>query len=262
MSLDKAPSSAHVIWAIARRELGIAWRRKLVKMLFILSLLPPLGVGIALVVRMMAKEAVGFDLEWDPVTWLFRFQTGPVALIALGLGTPSVARDRAEEVLYLYAVRPVSPWHYTAGKMVAVAVPTMMLLVIPSIVLAILRDSILGDLVGPSESFLLVLKATLAAIVMGVGFAGVCVGPSAATRRGRWALLIALAVFGFPEPFKIIYGLDGIAMFPTSATADLQQALFDGNNVLLGFTGGAVLLVYGVLGALLTRARVATEMTP
>jgi len=242
--------------------LGIAWRRKIVKLLFFISLLPPLGMGIALVIRVMTRETMGVDLGWDPVLWLLRVQTGPVILLALGLGTPSVARDRSEEVLYLYAVRPVTPWTYTLGKMVAVALPTALLLLVPAILIAILRQGILGDSVTTMDSLLLVGKAAVASVFLAIGFTGVTVGPSAATRRARWALLIAVIIYSFPEPFKIFMGFNAFSITPKFTSYELLQALFEGKHVMLGVSGAAMLLLYGVLGGWLTRSTVAKEMQP
>jgi hypothetical protein len=173
-----------------------------------------------------------------------------------------VARDRSEEVLYLYAVRPVTPWVYTLGKMFAVMLPAMLLLLAPSVLTAVLRNGILGDIVSTSDSLVLVAKAALASAVLGIGFAGVSVGPSAATRRGRWAMLLAIALFLMPEPFKFIYGFDAVSIGPASASRDLVNALFGDEPARLALTGSLVLLAYGTFGALLTRGQVQKEMRP
>jgi hypothetical protein len=193
---------------------------------------------------------------------LLRVQALPVALLALGLGTPSVSRDRAEDVLYLYAVRPVTPWTYTAGKLAAVVVPTVLLLLVPSLLIVALREGILGGEVSTRESALIAGKSAAAALLMGLGYAGVSVGPSALMRRARWALLLALVIFGFPEPFKIAWGRDAASLGPASAAQDLLEVLFQGERGLLGIEAATVLVLYALLGAFLTRARVQREMTP
>ena len=119
-----APTSSHVIGAIARRDLAIAARRKTLRFLFIASLGPPVVIAAILVVRIVAEQLATTELDWDPVLRFLQAQAIPVALLALGLGTPCVARDRSEEVLFLYATRPVLPWHYAAGKMLSVALPS------------------------------------------------------------------------------------------------------------------------------------------
>jgi len=261
----RAPSRRHVIWSIARRELGIASRRKIVRLLFLASFIPPLVMAGVLIARVLAKQVTGTDLGWDPVLWLLRIQSGPVALICLGLGTPSVARDRAEDVLYLYAVRPVSPWTYTAGKMLAVALPACLLLLAPSLLLAVVRQGIMDSVVSTGDSLLLAGRAAVVSVFMAFGFAGVCVGPSAITRRARWALLISLLVFGMfngLEPLKLRFGMDAPALAPANASLDLMRALFESGGFRVGVTGALALSVYGVLGALITRARVREEMIP
>lgn len=258
-----APSAGHVMWAIARRELGIALRRKLVRLLFLGSLLPPLVFGIFLVVRILAEQATGADLGWDPLVPFLRWQAIPVALLALGLGTPLVARDRSEDVLYLYAVRPVSPWYYTGGKMLAVALPAALLFLLPGMLIAVLRQGLLPEEVGTIESLVLVGKVTLTAVFLAGAYAGVSVGPSAATKRARWALLIAFLFFWFPDTIsQIIWRGDGYALGPLVAGEQLLDALFKEESALRGWVCVAVMCAYTVGGALVTRRKVRGEMTP
>jgi ABC-type transport system involved in multi-copper enzyme maturation permease subunit len=262
VSERRAPSRLQVVWAIARREIGIAWRRKLVKFLFFLSLLPPIFMTGILVVRVMVTEQFGTDLGWDPVLWFLRVQLVPVVLLALGLGTPVVARDRAEDVLYLYAVRPVTPWTYALGKMAAVMVPTGLLLFLPAVLIAVLRQGILGDMVGTGETLGMIGKTLFVSILLAYGYSGVSVGPSAATRRARWALLIAILVFNIPEIPKMIYGEDAFAVGPNMNAWDLLRSLIEGAGMRLGLTSAFMLAAYGSLGLFVTRLTVRREMTP
>lgn len=258
----RAPTRRQVTMAIARRELGIGARRRLVRMLFLASLIPPLILAGVLIARVMMKEMIGQDLGFDPLAWLLRIQVYPVALLALSLGTPAVARDRQEEVLYLYAVRPVTPSTYALGKYLAVAAPTVLLLWVPAVLIVGLRAGILGSMVPATETLLLLAKGSVASLAIGLGFAGVCLGPSALMRRSRWALLLALVLFGLIEPFKIFRGVDGIAIGPSGAAFDLLNVMFGDAELLLAFTGASALLLYGLAGFLLTRARVRREMIP
>jgi ABC-type transport system involved in multi-copper enzyme maturation permease subunit len=252
-----------VVWAIARREIGIAARRRIVQALFFFSVGPPLVFAIFLVIRLLAREAVGVDLGWDPVAYFLRFQAGVVGLLALGLGTPSVSRDRSEEVLYLYAVRPVTPWDYALGKITAVVLPAFLLIWVPALLITVLRAGILGDMVPVGETLLFMVKATAAAVVLSLAYAGISVGPSALFRQGRWAFLVAFGLlFMIPEPIRIIRGDDFPALGPTVAAADLFNALFGDQTWWLGLTGAAALLLYGFLGTWITRSRVQREMIP
>jgi hypothetical protein len=259
----RAPSSWHVIRAISRRELGIAWRRKLVRLLFLMSIGPPLVFGVILVVRILAEQASGFDLQWDPVLWFLRVQVAPVSLLALGLGTPLVARDRAEDVLYLYAVRPVSPWHYAAGKMLAVALPAFLLLLVPAVLIAVLRRGLMPEEVNLLESLGLVAKVALVAIFVAGAYAGVSVGPSAATKRARWALLIAIAFYVLPDSAMQIFTLGGgFAVGPSTTAEALLESLFESHYAHHWGISLAVLSTYAVVGTLVTMFRVRKEMTP
>lgn len=260
----RAPSSWTVIRAIARRELGIAWRRKLVRLLFLVSAGPPVVFAVIVVVSLMAKEASGFDLGWDPVFWFLQLQLAPVVLLSLGLGTPLVARDRSEDVLYLYAVRPVNPSHYSLGKALAVALPALFLLLIPGILIAIFRQGLMTDAVGTGESMILVGKVALAALLSAVAFAGITVGCSAATKRARWALLIAFGVFQLPDVAAFIATRGaGYAAGPWTAAKHLLEIMFEGSGgFAAGLASALILLTYATAGVIVTALRVRKEMTP
>ncbi len=256
-----APTSFQVIRAITRRDLAIGSRRRLVRLLFLASILPPLVLTVIIVVRMMAETATGYDLDWDPVLEFLQFQTLPVAFLALALGTPGVARDRAEDVLFLYATRPVLPWHYALGKMLAVALPAAALMLLPGTLIAILRVGVTRQLeTGPA--IVMVIKLAVASIAMGWAYAGVSVGPSAATKRGRWALLIALGFFIVPDGLgKLVWGWDALPLGPKRSVDALLETIFDRID-LLGLFGFFVLMLYGGIGLLMTTLRVRKEMIP
>ncbi len=257
----KAPTTAQVIAAIARREIMMAMRRRLVKLLFLGNLIPPIVMAVILVVNMIAK-GLGADLGWDPLVQLLKIQTAPVLFLALAIGTPIVARDRSEDVLFLYATRPVTPWSYTFGKMLAVALPSVALLLIPGILIAVLRAGLIAEF-GLVESLDLVVRIAIVAILVAWGYAGVTVGPSAATKKTRWALLLAFACFVIPGALSgIIWGNHGYALDPGQASDDVILALFDGDSVSHGIVGAVTLIVWGTLGALVTSARVRKEMIP
>ena len=259
---SKPPTSAEVVVAIARREIAIALRRKLVKLLFLGNLVPPLVMAIILIVNMLARDAGIGDLGWDPLARLLQIQIGPVLLLALGIGTPLVARDRSEDVLFLYATRPVTPWSYTFGKMLTVIVPAMALMVIPAILIAILRTGLMEDF-GLVDSLVLIAKVTLVAVLVAWGYSGVSVGPSAATKKARWALLLAFMCFAIPSGVsELIWRYDGYALNPGQAGEDLITALFDDDSVRHGVIGAIVLVVWGALGSLVTSSRIRREMIP
>ncbi|MFQ5510793.1 MAG: ABC transporter permease [Candidatus Krumholzibacteriia bacterium] len=258
----RAPTSLQVIAAIARREISVALRRRLVKLLFLGNLIPPLVMAVILVVNMMIRQAGMGDLGWDPLLRLFLIQAGPVLLLALGIGTPLVARDRNEDVLFLYATRPVTPWSYTLGKMIAVALPAVALLVVPGILMAILRQGLLDEF-HLVDSVVLIAKVTLTAVLMAWGYSGITVGSSAAAKKARWALLLAIACFVIPSAISdIIWPRGGYALDAGEAVKDLITALFEGSWIEYGVVGALSLVVWGTLGALVTAARVRREMTP
>ena len=251
-----------VIAAIARREIVVALRRRLVKLLFLANLMPPIIMAVILVVTMLARKAGLVDLGWDPLLRLLEIQVGPVLLLALGIGTPLIARDRSEEVLFLYATRPVTPWSYTLGKMIAVALPAAALLIVPGILICILRQGLIEDF-GTMDSLSLMGKVVLVAVLMAWGYAGVSVGPSAATKKARWALLLAFLGISIPNVVsQIIWGNGGYALDAAHAVEDLLYTLIEGGLTTYGVVGAVTLVVWGSLGALVTATRVRREMTP
>jgi len=254
-----------VVTAITRREITLAMRRRLVKLLFLGNLVPPLVMAIILIANVVAR-GVGLDnFSWDPLVRLLQIQTGPVLLLALGIGAPLVARDRSEDVLFLYATRPVTPWSYTLGKMLAVALPAVALLLFPGILIAILRTGLMDDF-GLLDSVTLIAKVAIAAVLMAAGFTGISVGPSAAAKKARWALLLAFMCFVVPsalsEIIQYFWGGGGYSLDPGSAIDDVIAALFEGDAAGRGVTGAICLLIWGMLGALVTSARVRREMIP
>jgi ABC-type transport system involved in multi-copper enzyme maturation permease subunit len=263
MNADRlTPTSVQVAAAIARREITMALRRKLVKLLFLGNLIPPLVMAIILIVNMVARGAGFEDLEWDPLARLLQIQTGAVLLLALGIGTPLVARDRSEDVLFLYATRPVTPWSYTFGKMMAVAVPAVALLVIPAILIAILRTGLMEEF-GIWDSLLLIAKIVVVSLLAAWGFSGITVGPSAATKKARWALLLAFACLGIPNIVsEILWSGEGYALSAGRAIDDVIATFFDDLSLKYGVVSGLCLVLWGALGAWVTAARVRREMIP
>lgn len=258
----RAPGSIQVIAAIARREITMALKRRLVKLLFIGNLIPPLAMAAVLIANVLARGLGVENLGWDPLVRLLQIQAGPVMLLALGVGTPIVARDRSEDVLFLYATRPVTPWSYTAGKMMAVAAPALALLVLPGIVMAILRAGLMEEF-GLIDSLVMTAKIIVAGVLMACGYAGVSVGPSAATKKARWALLLAFMCFAVPSAAsEIIWGNGGYALDPGNAIDDVLAALFENDGARYGIVGGLCLLAWGALGSLVTASRVRKEMIP
>lgn len=264
MAEATAPTTAQVAFAIARREMSIALRRRLVKLLFLANLVPPLVMAVVLVVRTMV-EGVGFNLGWDPLGTFMMVQIGPVLLLALAIGTPAVARDRGEDVLFLYATRPVTALSYTLGKLAAVAVPAAGLLFIPGILIAVVRLGILDD-VRNVDAAVLLAKVLLVAVFMAVGYAGVCVGASAAAKKARWALLAAFAAIAVPRMsaglVTVLTGVDIPALDAPMAVQTLVDNLFDGSWTWEGAAALAVLVAWGTIGAGVTAVTVGREMTP
>jgi len=139
-----------------------------------------------------------------------------------------VALDRAEDVLFLYATRPVRPIHYALGKLLAVALPCTALLLGPGVIMAGLRLGILTR-VGPTDTLVAVAKVAVASLLIGWGYAGLTVAASALTRRARWSLMLAVAVLLFPDTAAAILRLK-LAIGPGKAVSSVLDALFAGGE--------------------------------
>lgn len=258
-----SPGARQIVGAIARREIGLASRRKLVRLLFLFSILPPTVLTVIVVVRIFVEQITTTDLGFDPLLQFIQFQSLPVALLAFGLGTPLVAQDRAEDVLFLYATRPVQPWHYALGKTLAVALPCFALLLFPGLLIAILRLGITREL-DAGDALLMVLKIGYAGLLVAWGFAGLTVGPSAMTKRARWAQLLSLALFLIPGAvvgtLARVTGWDLPPVGAGAAINEILDALF--GNGHWGVASSLVLLTYGTIGYVVTTLRVKREMIP
>jgi hypothetical protein len=101
---------------------------------------------------------------------------------------------------------------------------------------------------------------------MAVAYAGICVGASAATKKARWALMIAIACMILPKMVTVLGSLAWrglhIALDAPRAVEDLIDALFRGGRSTEGILAILVLLMWGVLGTVVVSERVRREMTP
>jgi hypothetical protein len=155
----------------------------------------------------------------------------------------------------------VLPWHYALGKMLGVAAPATILMLLPGVLIALLRMGVTGQITG-GEALIMILKLTIASLALGWAFAGISVGPSALTKRGRWALLIALSLFIVPDAVaELAWGYDALPLGPKTAIDELLVMLFEQVS-LFGIIGLIVLLAYGSLGMAATALRVKREMIP
>ena len=114
----------------------------------------------------------------------------------------------------------------------------------------------------PCRALGMIGKLLAVSVVLAWGYAGITVGPSAATKRARWALLIALAFFVVPDALvQMVAPHAGLALGPGSAVDGLLEALFTSGS-RKGLWGALVLAVYGTAGLILTGRRVRREMIP
>lgn len=260
----KAPTSRHVVTTIAQRELRLAWRFRLVKLLALFSILPVLVIATVLVGQAWLDKNFARTLDWDPVYVFLQVQTNVVVLLALGLGTPTIARDRSEDVLFLYATRPVLPWHYTIGKLTSVWAPVALLLCVPAAVVAVLKAGILVH-VTFAESGIMIGKAVVVAVATATGLAGITVGCSAVAKQTRWAVVLAILLLTVPDGMvQAMFGRDTFPVTPTRSSSMLTDFLFsDGDQgMVTGMVGLVVLLGWGVLGYMGITMRAKREMIP
>jgi len=117
-----------------------------------------------------------------------------------------------------------------------------------------------------TDSIVLVAKVTLSAVLIAVGFTGISVGPSAATKKARWALLLAFMCFAIPDAVSdiILYFRGGEAyLLDVGSAADkLIAALFEDTAAGYGVKSAICLVTWGLLGMWVTSWRVRREMIP
>jgi hypothetical protein len=147
--------------------------------------------------------------------------------------------------------------------MLAVAVPALALLLLPSLLMAILHFGLLEGF-GLLDALELTAKSALAAVLLAAGYAGVTVGSSAAVKKARWALLLTFACFLIPSGAAelILRHSHVYSLAAGTASEDLIATLFDEESLRYGVVAGIVLVAWGILGLLVTSKRVRREMIP
>jgi hypothetical protein len=134
-------------------------------------------------------------------------------------------------------------------------------MLLPGILIAFLRMTVTGEIDAPG-AMNMVARLALASVLLAWGYAGVSVGPSAATKRARWALLLALAFFTVPDAIlQAAAPGTRFVLGPGSAANAVLESLFERGSAY-GIWGAFVLLAYGGAGWLVTAARVRKEMIP
>jgi len=246
--------------AIAQREIRLASRRKLVRALFVTSLIPLVIFAIVLIAEVASKAALGMSLGWDPVHQFLGVQSFPVMLLSMAIGAPMVALDRAEDVLFLYATRRVRPLDYALGKWAAVALPASLLLLLPGLLMAGMRWGILPDVDAVGSAWI-AAKVVATSLLVGAGYGGVALAASALTQRGRWALLLALGLLFGPEIGRGFARTEW-PLGPMHASTTLIRALFGDGRSDYAVLGACLLAACAIAGVVLCATRVRKEMIP
>ena len=145
----------------------------------------------------------------------------------------------------------------------AVAVPAAALMFLPSLLMSILQFGLM-DGFGLGEAFELLAKSLVAAVLLAAGYSGVTVGSSAAVKKARWALLLTFACFLIPAGVSELIFRNSVpyAFDVGTASEDMIAMLFGDEDLQFGMAGVVALAVWGVLGLLVTSARVRREMIP
>jgi ABC-type transport system involved in multi-copper enzyme maturation permease subunit len=251
-----------VVAAIARRELRLAWRRKVVRWLFLVSVALVLVFTTIVGIQVWGQQLGMVGLAYDPVAGFLSAQAQFLAFLAIALGLPAVATDRAEESLFLYATRPVAPWTYTAGKVLAVAIPSALLLAFPGALIAVVRLSLV-EAVGFVDSAILCAKVVTAGLMSGAAMACVTVGVSSLFKQQRWGFLAVLLLITVPDGLaEGMFGRAAMPLGPVAASRALVDAWFGSLDASRGLWAAAVLLAWTVAGWTVTVARVRKEMVP
>ncbi|MBN1947707.1 MAG: hypothetical protein JW797_18725 [Bradymonadales bacterium] len=123
-------------WVITRQELRLAWQRRWIRRLLLLSFLPLVVCLVILYVELVIKKTLNMDL-WGGEVFdvLYRAQSFFVVLLMAIGGADLVAKDVAANAHALYFSRPLDLFGYLAGKVLAIAIMLGLITLIPGVVL-------------------------------------------------------------------------------------------------------------------------------
>jgi hypothetical protein len=131
------------------------------------------------------------------------------------------------------------------------------------VLIAVVRQGLLSEKVDTLESLLLAGRVLLVSLFFAIGFAGVSVGPSAATRRARWALFLAFLIIWLPDAvLAILFRGDALPVGPVNAAQELLGDVLGDVRPAGAAWEAMILFAYGALGFWVTMARVRREMIP
>jgi hypothetical protein len=134
---------------------------------------------------------------------------------------------------------------------------------LPGLLISILQIGVTAE-AGVGEALTLAAKHALVSLAIGWAYAGVSVGSSAAVKKARWALLIALLLFTGPEALaELAWGEDAYPFSPANALKEFMELLLGGSeHIAEGLFGLGILIFYGCIGMYVITQRVRKEMIP
>lgn len=184
---------------LLRHGLVRAWGSLLVKLAVFLGILPAAGFVLIAVITTLTARAQGAPVETlldAPKllksllmiqVWVFVFPA------TIGAGASSIAEDLAQRAFQFYFAKPVTPAQYLAGRMGAVGLVSLALVLVPALLLAAALVALGGKELLVERLGLVIpalIQCVLVALVMGTASVGVSsVGKSRALTASAWILL-------------------------------------------------------------------------
>ena len=217
--LGKRLGRAHAIWALVlysiKRAMGIkkSWTSKVIPIILYLAVIGTvlIVIGIQAFTGTSADQIMSYP---DYFGFIYLIQGAFVATIAPEM----LCGDRRENVLSLYFSRAISRWDYVLSKLLATAILTMTISMLPAVVLWFFRQ-LLAD--APLHALRVNIDELGKIIVIGSLIAGLlgCGGLVISSFTGRKSIATAIIFVGYAVLEGLVNGL--ISAVTNEHTRDL-----------------------------------------
>ncbi len=217
----------HAVWALVvysmKRALGIkkGWGAKVIPILLYVAVALPVAISIGIRAFLPTANVLDYD---DFFEFIFIIEGIFVATIAPEM----LCGDRRENVLALYFSRAITRADYLLAKLLATALLTLTVSLIPAAILWLGRQLLLDDpLAGMADNLddlgRVAIAGTLIAFYLGA------IGLVISSFTGRKSIAVGIIAVGF----LIANGL-GVALFENIDADERRYAVFLSPNVTTG----------------------------
>ncbi len=224
-------------WVIARRGILSPLKRRPFLLLLLLAWVPAVVKGTILYFSVQSGDLLKLlGGTWADVdaAGFFAFierQDSFVMILLAIVGSPLIARDRAENGHALYFARPLTLFDYVAGKGLIALFYILVVTLAPVLLLAIYGYLVTSGATGFDMLLLTPLRATVFCLLTGASLSLVLLALSAAGRRTVFVVLGWLLLFSGTQIIARILSLFG---GPWMRVFDFRAQYFHAGSVLFG----------------------------